>query len=156
SDSIGLQFRAEIGRQLCRRSERIDRSDLRSDVKMDGNQLDGSTVIDRREQLTRFLKRYTKLVDLETSRDMRMAFCVDVGVDANGDTDSTALTLGRRFDTRQLSGRFDVDGFDAECHRAIELLRGLANTSEDDICRRIACSSRNLDFPNGVGIGGAS
>jgi hypothetical protein len=78
-----LQLATEArGRAAARR--RLDGA-LRTDVHVNGDELERSPAADRPEQPAHIVERHPEFVDLETGRDMRVAFRVDVGIHAHGD-----------------------------------------------------------------------
>ena len=65
---------------------------------------------------------------------------------------TTPVPLGDRFDARELAGRLDVDGLQAERDGAFELVGRLADAGEDDGRGREPRLARQLDLPDGVGV----
>jgi hypothetical protein len=62
-----------------------------------------------------------KLIDLQSSRDVRVAFGVDVGIHPDCDPGGPPEAFGDRLNSGQLAGRFNIDRFQPERHCALEL-----------------------------------
>ena len=137
------------GQRGGRAPQRIERRDLRSDVDVDGDELERRP----RGRSSRAAPRASSsgtpnLLIFRPGRDVRMALGVDVRVDAKRDARRRVRARAAIASIAiQLAGRLDVDGLQAERHGALELRRRLADAGEDDVGGREAGPARDARFP---------
>ena len=96
--------------------------------------------------------RHTKLVGLESRRNVRMTLGVDVRIYPQGDAGADLAGDGEPIDPFDLTGGLGVDRHDAEIDGLGQLGRTLSHPGEDDLGRDEAGAERYVDLAAGVGV----
>ena len=151
-DARAAKLAGEAGGKRRRVSEGAEGGDLRADVHVNRHECQPPAAGHGGQQLPRLIHWNAELVDLQTGRDVRVSPRVDVGVDADGHAGRTAGLRGDGLHARELARRLDVDGFESERHRALELGGRLPHAGEHDLGGGKARAPGDLDFPDRVGI----
>ena len=152
-DAAIEQFARERGDQLGGLPDWFRPGDLRSDVRVQADDLQVRALHDVRDQGARGLDGHAELGAVMAGRDVRMAERIHVGIDPHRHARAGPVGRGHGFDPLDLARRLRVDRLHAQLDSQGQLRLGLADAGEHDLVGREPRAEGDLDLSAGVRIG---
>ena len=155
-DPFGQEFLGEPGGRCSCASYRVHNEHLRANVQMETHELKPVTCRYLSADGESLVERHAELVRPATSRNIRVADGINIGIHPERDTGTPAVGAGQSIDTLELARRLRIDSVDAQGHGPLKLRLGLPNTSENDVAGLEPGAKCNCDLPARIGVDAAA